>query len=112
MTDTPIVLSAYNTSRFQISFDVTQWAAGYVLSTAAWRMQIRPTAESQLVSLEMSTANGGASFAANVVVFQSSESSVQTLSGQYDWDFGFTPVGGDFVRCGGGTITINQGVTR
>lgn len=107
----PNDLTAWNTERFQVSFDVSAWAAAYTLSAVAWRMQARTSAASPIVMLDI-PAVGSAAYASGAVVFSAPTSAIANLVGSYDWDFGFTPPGGDFIRVDGGTLTINQGVTR
>ncbi|TBW33344.1 hypothetical protein EYW49_20510 [Siculibacillus lacustris] len=106
-------ISAYNTAHFQLSLDVTPWAAAYGLDAAAWRLQVRPDAASANLVLDMNTANGRATYSTGVVVFSAPQSVISPLvAGSYVWDFGFTASGGDFIRCDGGMLTLRQGVTR
>lgn len=106
---------AYNNERMIVSFDVSAFVPFYDLATASWRMQVRQTAESNLVAMDI-PAVGEASYLADVdtgtITFIAPLSAAKNLSGSYVWDFGFTPTGGDFVRCDGGSLTMNVGVTR
>lgn len=100
-------LAAWNNERFQVSFDVSAWGAAYTLTDVEWRMQVRAEGGSTVVVLEPS-----ASYAAGVVTFVAPLTAMSGMAGSYAWDFGFAPADGDFVRIDGGTLTINQGVTR
>lgn len=111
-TDTPVDLLARNNTRFQISFDVTDWGTAFDLATVAWRLQVRMTAANATVLLDCSTANGGAAYGLGIITFIAGVSAVRRLAGNYEWDFGFTPADGDFRRVGGGAIVFEQGVTR
>lgn len=107
-----LTATAWNNTRFQVSFDVSAWAVAYDLSAVEWMMQIRQTAASPQILLDLTTTNGGAVYAAGVVVFEASRAAVSAFLGACTFDFGFTPTGGDFVRCDGGSIAFEQGVSR
>jgi hypothetical protein len=104
-------LTAWNNERFQVSFDVSAWGVAYDLGAAAWRFQARTTAASPVKVLDIPTI-GTATYGSGVIVFAVSAADVADLAGDYEWDFGFVPPGGDFVRVDGGTLTFQQGVTR
>ncbi len=104
-------LTAWNNARFQVSFDVSAWSVAYPLAAVTWRMQARTTAENPVVVLEF-PGSGTIAYDSGVVVFSAPVSAVSSLNGHYEWDFGFIPPGGEFVRVDGGALTIVRGVTR
>lgn len=110
-------LTAWNNSPFIWSQDLTNWAAVYPLSTAVFEMQIRNPAASNIVALAFSSnpaglTLGAITFSVNIFMAQAPLSAVKNLSGNYEFDFGFIPLGGSFIRIDGGTVTFQQGVTR
>lgn len=106
-------LTAWNNTRFQVSFDVSAWGTAYALASSTWQMQVRASAASTGTVLDIPETHGSAVYASGVVVFSAPLSAISRVQpGSYEWDFGFVPPSGDFVRIDGGHLTIEEGVTR
>lgn len=88
------------------------FAAAHDLVAAAWLMQIRPSAGSSALSFEASSATSTASYSNGWATFVFPLAAVAGKPGIYTHDFGFVPVGGDFVRVDGGAFVLESGVSR
>lgn len=88
------------------------FAAAHDLGAAAWLMQVRPSAGSNDLTLEASSATATASYSSGWATFVFPLASLAGKSGVYVHDFGFEPVGEDFVRVDGGAFVIEGGVSR
>lgn len=109
------ITSAYTNSAGSVSIPVAAYAAAIpTLGTASWRLQVRASpGNGAQALLDLSTANGGASYAAGVVTFMASAAQMARIpAGTYTYDFGFTLPGQDFLRIDGGNFVVNQGITR
>lgn len=105
-------LTAWDNEPFRLTLDVSAFSGAYDLATASWRLQARSVASSPSVVLSIPDVIGTAAYAAGAVVFAAPIAAVAGLKGSYKWDFGFVPVGGEFIRAAGGALTIHRGVTR
>lgn len=116
-----LTLTAYLNQRFQFPYDVTTYGFLYTnLSTAIWRLQVRPIAGSPIILLDFKT--GGSTQKpgnvaiyypeSNIVSFNCPTSSLVGIQpGTYVFDFGFTLPSADFERVDGGVITFIAGQT-
>lgn len=105
-------ITAYNNEHGTASIDVTSWAAVYDLSTVPWSMQVRETAKSPNTLLELSSGDSTILYAEPVVTFDCPQALAGTVpAGAWVWEFGFT-TSSEFIRVGGGTFTMVQGVVR
>lgn len=80
------------------------------------RMQIRPSAESTNIALELSLDNGRLVIesieAATISILVSASAMLDVAAGSYAYDIVVEQPSGRRVRCVAGTATIIQGVTR
>lgn len=105
-------ITAYDNEGFVVSFEVTAFSTVYELDGVAWHMQVRKSADTSPVYLDMKTSLNNAFYSGGVCSFTATAAQMKKLSGDYVWDFGFTPPDQDFVRCDGGSMTVNKGITR
>jgi hypothetical protein len=93
--------------------DMTPWASFYTLSALLFRLQVRQSAASPQVLLDIPNAVGAVTLSGNVVTFTATLAQISAVpAGAYVYDFGFTAPGADFVRVDGGAFNLSQGVTR
>lgn len=108
-------LRATTNQTFRLTRDLSRFVtAGYNLSTATIRMQIRSDAYASLVMYEWSTANSRVSFdpVTNLAVFVAPESAMLSLAGRYAVDARAELPGGETITLFSGTLQILTGVTR
>ena len=83
------------------------------IASASWRIQVRTTADSPIVVLDIPNSNGSISFASNVVLVRVPLSTMSRIApGSYVWDGVYTTPDGRTVKWFEGTFTVEQGVTR
>lgn len=108
-------LRATTNQTFRLTRDLSRFVtAGYNLSTATIRMQIRSDAYASLVVYEWSTANSRVSFdpVTHLAVFVAPESAMLSLAGRYAVDARAELPGGEAITLFSGTLQILTGVTR
>ena len=108
-------LRATTNQTFRLTRDLSRFVtAGYDLSTATIRMQIRSDAYASLVMYEWSTANSRVSFdpVTHLAVFVAPESAMLSLAGRYAVDARAELPGGEAITLFSGTLQILTGVTR